>query len=112
MSEFEAFTMRNRLDRGKRHKAERGELFTAVPLGYVLLPSGQVAMDPDEQVRAAVRLIFDTFAERGSVYGALHELVRHGVTLGSRNHRGPSRGELEWRRPNLSTLFRVLHHPM
>ncbi|WP_422923323.1 recombinase family protein [Singulisphaera sp. PoT] len=112
MSEFEAFTMRNRLDRGKRHKAERGELFTAVPLGYVLLPSGQVAIDSDEQVRAVVRMIFDTFAERGSVYGVLHELVSHGVTLGIRTHRGPRRGELEWRRPNLSTLFRVLHHPM
>jgi DNA invertase Pin-like site-specific DNA recombinase len=82
MSEFEAFTMRNRLDRGKRHKAERGELFTAVPLGYVRLPSGQVAMDPDEQVRAVVRQIFDIFAERGSAYGVLHELVRQGITLG------------------------------
>jgi hypothetical protein len=104
--------MRNRLDRGKRHKAERGELFTAVPLGYVRLPSGQVAMDPDEQVRAVVRLIFDTFDERGSVYGVLHYLVRHGVALGIRNHHGPRWGELEWRRPSLSTLFRVLHHPM
>jgi len=50
MSEYELWTMRNRLDRGRVHKAERGELFPNVPLGYVKLPSGEVAMDPDERV--------------------------------------------------------------
>src|SRR2546423_14372950 len=34
MSEFELVTMRNRLERGKRNKAERGELFLTVPAGY------------------------------------------------------------------------------
>jgi DNA invertase Pin-like site-specific DNA recombinase len=112
MSEFEAVTMRNRLERGKRHKAERGELFTAVPVGYVRTGTGLVALDPDEQARAAVRLIFDTFAEQGSVYGVLHTLVRNGITLGVRKAHGSGPGDLDWRRPNLSTLFRVLHHPM
>jgi len=59
MSEFELVTMRNRLERGKLNKAERGELFIAVPAGYVKLPTGQVVLDPDEQVRAVVALIFD-----------------------------------------------------
>src|SRR4029077_6573424 len=35
MTEFELVTMRNRLLGGSRNKAERGELFLAVPLGYL-----------------------------------------------------------------------------
>lgn len=68
MSEFEQFTMRNRLERGKLHKAERGELFHKVPCGYVKLPSGEVAFDPDEQARSVVQLVFDKFDELGSIY--------------------------------------------
>ena len=34
MSEFELVTLRNRLMRGTRNKAERGELFVTVPVGY------------------------------------------------------------------------------
>src|SRR5215218_3896160 len=52
ISEFELVTMRNRLDRGRLHKAERGELFSKVPCGYVKLPSGEVALDPDERAPA------------------------------------------------------------
>ena len=51
MSEYEQFTMRNRLDRGRIHKAERGELFPSVPLGYVKLPTGGVALDPSRRAR-------------------------------------------------------------
>src|SRR5450755_2073068 len=42
MSEFELVTLRNRLLRGSRNKAERGELFLAVPLGYFKTASGEV----------------------------------------------------------------------
>jgi DNA invertase Pin-like site-specific DNA recombinase len=112
MSEFELVTMRNRLERGRLHKAARGELFSRLPVGYVKLPSGEVAQDPDEQARAVVRLVFDTFDEVGSVYGVLHYLVRHDVRLGLRPQAGPRRGELVWRRPALATLVRMLNHPM
>ena len=47
MSEVELHTMRNRLQRGALHKAQRGELFHAVPMGYVRLPNNAVALDPD-----------------------------------------------------------------
>jgi DNA invertase Pin-like site-specific DNA recombinase len=112
MSEVELLTMRNRLERGKRHKAERGELFTVVPLGYVRLPSGEVVRDPDEQVQAVVGLIFAKFRELGSVYAVFHYLVRQGLRLGVRARRGPQRGQVEWRRPALPTLFAVLHNPI
>ncbi len=105
MSEVELLTMRNRLERGQRHKAERGELFTVVPWGYVRLPSGDVVLDPDEQVQAIVRLIFAKFDELGSVYAVFYYLLQNGIRVGVRGRRGPKRGQVEWRRPALATLF-------
>ena len=56
MSEYELITMHNRLLRGSRNKAERGELFLAVPLGYLKTPSGEIIQEPDEQARGMIRV--------------------------------------------------------
>src|SRR5262249_48168698 len=63
ISEYELITMRNRLERGRLHKAQRGELFHSVPTGYLKLSSDRVTLDPDEQVREVIRLIFDKYDE-------------------------------------------------
>jgi hypothetical protein len=76
--------MRNRLERGKLHKVERGELFHKVPRGYIKLPSGAVVFDPDEQARSVVQLVFDKFDELGSIYGVFHYLIRNDIRLGMR----------------------------
>src|SRR5206468_9925668 len=55
MSEAELHILKGRMDAGRRAKAGRGELFFNLPRGYVRRPSGEVALDPDEQVRATVR---------------------------------------------------------
>jgi DNA invertase Pin-like site-specific DNA recombinase len=68
MSTLELQTMRNRLEQGKRFKAQRGELFIGVPVGYIRLPTGGVALDPDAQVQATVRLVFDKFDELGTIH--------------------------------------------
>src|SRR5450432_3418715 len=47
MSEFELVTLRNRLLRGSRHKAERGELFLHVPVGYLKTTAGEIVQEPD-----------------------------------------------------------------
>jgi DNA invertase Pin-like site-specific DNA recombinase len=112
MSEVELHTMRNRLDRGRLNKAQRGELFSDVPLGYVILPNGDVAFDPDEQACAVTRLLFEKFEEIGSERGLLRYLVGNDIRLPIHVHRGPNRGQLEWHRASLSTVAFVLHHPM
>ena len=91
--------MHNRLERGRLNKAKRGELILDVPCGYVKLPGGGVALDPDEQVQATVKLVFDKFDELGSCRRLYRYLVRNKIRLGIRVHRGPRRGQLEWRRP-------------
>lgn len=112
MSEVELHTMRNRLQRGALHKAHRGELFHGVPMGYVLLPSGAAAFDPDQQAQSVLRLLFTKFEELGSIYSLFRYFIQHGIDLPVRLRSGPRRGELEWRRPSLPTLCQVLHHPI
>src|SRR5450755_315462 len=113
ISEVELHTMRNRLDRGRLHKAQRGELFSHLPPGYVRAEGGDaIELDPDEQVRGVIRLIFDKFDELGSAHATFRYLLRQGIRVGIRPHDGPSRGRLEWRRPKLSQVMRILKHPL
>jgi DNA invertase Pin-like site-specific DNA recombinase len=111
MSSLELHTMRNRLEKGRLSKAQRGELFLHVPMGYVKLPSGLLALDLDEQVRSVVQLIFDKFEELGSGRAVFRYLLRHDIRVGIRPHAGPNRGHVEWRRPSVSTVYSILHHP-
>jgi DNA invertase Pin-like site-specific DNA recombinase len=112
MSEAELHVMRGRLYAGLMNKARRGELFTHLPIGYVFLSNGEVALDPDEQVQTTVRLVFEKFDELGSISGLLRYLARHDIRLGVRPHGGAHRGQLDWRRPNQATLRNMLHHPL
>lgn len=112
MSEMELHIMRNRLERGRDNKAQRGELLFSVPVGYVILPTGEVGFDPDEQAQEVVRLIFDKFDELGTVYGTFHWLIRHDIKLPIRPLAGVRKGQLDWRRPTISTLTNVLGHPI
>jgi hypothetical protein len=71
-----------------------------------------MVLDPDEQVQAVVRLIFDTFAALGSVRRVLAYLGRHGIRLPIRARGGPNRGQIEWREPIPATVYNVLRHPL
>jgi DNA invertase Pin-like site-specific DNA recombinase len=112
MSEAELHIIRNRMELGRRNKAERGELFNHLPIGYVRLPSGEVIIDPDQQVQHVVRLIFAKFEQLNSGRQLLRYLIENQILLPVRPHFGPNRGQLEWRRPTYPTLYGILHHPM
>jgi DNA invertase Pin-like site-specific DNA recombinase len=112
MSEAELHFLRGRMNEGRLNKARRGELFNHAPIGYVRVPAGGLALDPDEQAQGVVRLIFDQCERQGSLHGLLRYLVHHGIRLPVRPHSGPNRGHLEWHRPNRETLLNLLHHPV
>src|SRR3984893_17042172 len=112
MSEAELHILQGRMYQGLLNKARRGEVYNHPPTGYVKLLTGAFALDPDEQVQAVVRLIFDEVERQRTVHGLLRYLVHHGIRLGIRPPFGPNRGQLEWRRPNRVTLQNLLHHPI
>lgn len=112
MSEAELYLIRQRMLSGKLAKAERGELAVPVPVGYVRRPSGEVVLDPDEQARHVVRLVFSAFRRLSTLNGVLRYLVDQQVQLPVRVHAGPSKGEIEWRRPTRETLQITLHNPV
>lgn len=114
MSEAELHILKQRMHQGRLNKAKRGELFNHAPIGYVRCPgsTGELALDPDEQVQAVVHLIFDQFDQLGTINAVLKYLVRHDIQMPIRPHMGPNRGQLQWRRPNRQTLRNLLHHPL
>jgi DNA invertase Pin-like site-specific DNA recombinase len=111
MSEAELYLIRQRMQGGKMAKAERGELALRPPIGYWRRPSGELVLEPDEQARTVVHLIFDAFARLGTLNGVLRYLVEHEVQLPVRSASGPDKGELTWRRPCRETLQNMLHNP-
>jgi DNA invertase Pin-like site-specific DNA recombinase len=112
MSEAELHVLRSRMYQGLLNKARRGEVFNHPPSGYVKVPTGSFALDPDEQVQSVIRLIFDLFDRFGTINGVLRYLVKHGVRMPIRPHGGLNRGRLEWHRPNRVTLQNLLRHPI
>jgi hypothetical protein len=111
MSEAELHLLRSRMEEGARNKARRGELFEGLPVGYIFGPSGEVTLDPDEQTRTLVRLIFEKFEELGTGRGVVLYFKRQRLRLPFHNQKGPNKGQVEWRSPSPSTILSILHHP-
>jgi DNA invertase Pin-like site-specific DNA recombinase len=112
MSEYELVTLRNRLLRGSRNKAERGELFLHVAVGYYKTSSGEIVQEPDEQARGMVQLVFDKFEELGSAYAVFRYFLANQLQLGFRPQSAAHRDKLEWRLPTTNCILGILRRPI
>jgi DNA invertase Pin-like site-specific DNA recombinase len=92
ISEAELHLIKQRMWSGRLAKARRGELVVALPVGYVRRPSGEAVLDPDEQVQAVVRLVFDLFDRLGTINAVLCYLADNNIQLGVRLREGPRAG--------------------
>jgi hypothetical protein len=111
VSEAELHILRARLHQGKLNKARRGELFTCVPVGYVRSPEGGIALDPDEQVRSVVSLVFAQFAELGSLTKTHAYFVANNIQIGLRVYKG--RARVAWCGDAAThALYEMLRHPI
>jgi DNA invertase Pin-like site-specific DNA recombinase len=111
MSEAELHVIKARLRGGVLNKARRGELKIGPPVGLIYRPDGRLDLDPDAQVQAAVRLVFDLFERTGSVTQTVRRFHDEGLLFPRRLRTGVSKGELQWARPQHSRLLQVLHNP-
>ena len=111
MSQVELHLIKQRMASGRLAKAGRGELAVPLPAGYARRPSSEVALDPDEQVQAVIRLVFRLFEQLGTVHAVLRFLVEHRVQIGMRERSGPGKGEVVWRAPHQQGLVNMLRNP-
>ena len=83
MSEAELHLLKARLDGAKRAAAGRGDLRLGLPIGYVYDHDGEVVVDPDTEVTAAVADVFTSFAATGSAYAVVSAFVGRRFPPGS-----------------------------
>lgn len=111
MSEAELHQIRMRLHQGERQKAARGELRLPLPAGLVEAPGGGIVLNPDEEVQARLRFVFDKFRELQSAKAVMRELRQHDLALPVRPIRGPAPHALAWVPADSSRVLSILHNP-
>lgn len=111
MSEAELHQIRQRLHQGERQKAARGELRLGLPAGLAHDSSGQIILNPDEEVQARLGLVFSKFRELGSARAVMRYLRKENLPLPMRPLRGPAPHEVVWREASNPRVLSILHNP-
>jgi DNA invertase Pin-like site-specific DNA recombinase len=111
MSEAELHQLKQRMQMGARHKAQRGELRQGLPVGLARGPAGEVIFNPDEEVQARIRLVFEKFREIRSASGVMRYLRAAHLPLPARPRVGPAPYEVVWQPARTSAILDILHNP-
>ncbi len=111
MSEAELHQIRLRLHQGEQQKAARGELRLPLPAGLAYGCGGQIILNPDEEVQARLRLVFNLFEALHSAKAVMRELLRHGLALPVRPLRGPAPHQVVWAAADNTRVLQILHNP-
>jgi DNA invertase Pin-like site-specific DNA recombinase len=108
LNEYELDLLRQRSVEARRAKAQRGELLVAAPVGFLKTDAPHFEKDPDRRIQEAVALVFQKFGEIGTVRQTLSWFLEHGLELPARS----VAGDVTWRRPSYSVLYRMLSNPI
>ena len=111
MSEAELHFLKARMRGGLLNKARRGELEMRPPVGLVYRDDGVLILDPDAELQAALRLVFETFDRTGSAMQTVKLFHEQGLRFPRRIRKGVDQGELHWVRAEHSRILQVLHNP-
>lgn len=111
MSEAELHILKSRLQGGILNKARRGELELPLPIGLVYTADGRVVLDPDRQIQATVRLLFETFRETGSACAVVRRMRGQQILFPRRLRRGIGKGDVLWSPIDHSRVVQLLHNP-
>src|SRR5205085_771865 len=66
---------------------------------------------PDQEVQAAIRMIFETFERTGSAMQTVRFFSEQGLRLPRRIRGGTNKGDLLWAEPVHSRILQILHNP-
>ena len=109
-AQAELHIIRARLHGGKLNKAQRGELRFHLPVGLVF-EGDTIALDPDQEVQGAVRMVFELFERENSAYGVVQRFQDLGLRFPRRSYGGAWDGKLFWGRLTHSRVLGVLANP-
>lgn len=111
MSEAELHVLRARLLGGLLSKARRGELRTFLPTGLVYDDRDQVVRDPDQRVRDAIELFFETFRRTDSAWAVVKHFEEQGLLFPLRLRAGPRCAEVVFQPLRYPRVIQMLHNP-
>ena len=111
MAQAELHFLRARLQGGKLNKAKKGELRFPLPVGFSYDEQGRITLDPDEEVRGAVALVFRLFRETGTAYAVMQRFVKGALRFPKRAYGGAWDGKIIWGRLSHSRVLGLLKNP-
>ena len=111
MAQAELHFLRARLQGGKFNKAKKGELRFPLPVGFNYDEQGRITLDPDEEVRGAVALVFRLFRETGTAYAVMQRFVKGALRFPKRAYGGAWDGKIIWGRLSHSRVLGLLKNP-
>ena len=111
MAQAELHFLRTRLQGGKLNKAKKGELRFPLPVGLRFDEQSRIIVDPDEEVRSAVALVFRLFRETGSAFAVVQRFAERGLRFPKRAYGGAWAGQLIWGRLTHSRVLGILKNP-
>jgi hypothetical protein len=111
MAQAELHFLRTRLQGGKLNKAKKGELRFPLPVGFRYDERSRIILDPDDEVRGAVGLVFRLFRETGSAFAVVQRFAERGLRFPKRVYGGAWGGQLIWGRLIHSRVLAILKNP-
>jgi len=109
MSEMELSMFRQRSIEARKQKAQRGELFLTVAVGYTKTEDDRIEKSADRRVQDAINLVFARFAELQTIRQVLVWMRQEQIPLPNNDW---TRCQIEWRLPTYRTLHSILTNPV
>lgn len=111
MSEAKLHVLKARLQGGIRSKARRGELEMPLPVGLTQHPGGSVVITPDQSIKTAIELLFETFRQTKSASATVKRFRREGWLFPRLVRRGIGKGTVLWGALEHCRTIQILHNP-
>jgi DNA invertase Pin-like site-specific DNA recombinase len=86
MAQAELHFLHARLQGGKLNKAKKGELRFPLPVGFCYDQENRIILDPDEEVRGAVGLVFRLFRETGTAFAVMQRFADGALRFPKRSY--------------------------
>ena len=111
MAQAELHFLRVRLQGGKLNKAKKGELRFPLPVGFRYDEESRIILDPDEEVRSAVGLVFRLFHETGTAFAVMQRFAESALRFPKRSYGGAWDGKIIWGRLTHGRVLGILKNP-